>query len=385
MRLSRPYIRTLTALFAVYLLFFALLGLVLPDRYVSSNENRNLQQLPAFSWERLFSGAYIEELERYLSDQFPLRDGFYALNNELSLLLGQRDFSGFYLGTDGSLLQMHDALDAKVFRQNLAYIQAFASAASSLSLPVRLLPVPGASYIYPEKLPYGGKEGDVDGLFDEASDGTFDLIDVRQALLDHKQEALYYRTDHHWTSLGAYRAWEAYLEQTGRQATPLSAYREELLSDSFQGTGASAVGLWGLPTDRIYAYDCGQSLQLELNLNGQLYDSLLFRDHLATRDQYAAFLNGNQPLVQIRGENRNGQHLLIVKDSYANCLAQFAIADFEQVDLIDLRSFNGDVLQYIEENGVTEVLVLYGVKNLCEDKNLYWLGRSAQAWSQNPS
>ena len=335
--------------------------------------------------ERLFSDAYTEELERYLSDQFPLRDGFYALNNELSLLLGQRDFSGFYLGTDGSLLQMHDALDAKVFRQNLAYIQAFASAASSLSLPVRLLPVPGASYIYPEKLPYGGKEGDVDGLFDEASNGAFDLIDVRQALLDHKQEALYYRTDHHWTSLGAYRAWEAYLAQTGRQATPLSAYREELLSDSFQGTGASAVGLWGLPTDRIYAYDCGQSLQLELNLNGQLHDSLLFRDHLATRDQYAAFLNGNQPLVQIRGENRNGQHLLIVKDSYANCLAQFAIADFEQVDLIDLRSFNGDVLQYIEENGVTEVLVLYGVKNLCEDKNLYWLGRSAQAWSQNPS
>lgn len=145
------------------------------------------------------------------------------------------------------------------------------------------------------------------------------------------------------------------------------------------------MGLWGLPTDRIYAYDCGQRLQLELNLNGQLHDSLLFRDHLATRDQYAAFLNGNQPLVQIRGENRNGQHLLIVKDSYANCLAQFAIADFEQVDLIDLRSFNGDVLQYIEENGVTEVLVLYGVKNLCEDKNLYWLGRSAQSWSQNPS
>lgn len=195
--------------------------------------------------------------------------------------------------------------------------------------------MPGASYIYPEKLPYGGKEGDVDSLFDEASNGAFDLIDVRQALLDHKQEALYYRTDHHWTSLGAYRAWEAYLAQTGRQATPLSAYREELLSDSFQGTGASAVGLWGLPTDRIYAYDCGQRLQLELNLNGQLHDSLLFRDHLATRDQYAAFLNGNQPLVQIRGENRNGQHLLIVKDSYANCLAQFAIADFEQVDLID--------------------------------------------------
>ena len=355
--------------FGLLLVLPAVLTLVLPDRYVSERENRTLAQRPKLSAEALLSGKYMEELESYLSDQMLLRDGLTSFSAMASYALGTREFSGFYVGA-GRLLQAQQDLDFGRLQTNLNYIEAFAQ---KVDLPVTLLPVPGSAEIYPETLPYGGRDTDLVPYYAAAQDHSFTTIDVRETLLSHKAEDIYFKTDHHWTGLGAHYAWDAYAAQAGIDATPLSAYAPQLLSDRFRGTGWAAVGLPGLPWDEIWAYDGGRELLVTMNRTEK--GRMLYAEHLNTRDQYAAFLNGNQPLVSIEGGSQNVRKILIVKDSFANCLAQFAATDVERLDLIDLRFFHEDVAAYAREMGATELLFVYSMKNLCEDRNLYVLGR----------
>ncbi len=360
-------------LFTALLVLPSFLSLLLPDRYVSERERRGLQQRPTFSAAGLLSGRYMQELETYFSDQLPLRDGLASLNAGLSFCLGQREFASFYVG-DGRLLQAQRGLNQEDMEKNLSYVEALAA---SLDVPVTLALAPGSAEIYPEALPYGGMEDDLSPLYDSAKGRAFSLLDLRPALLAHKNEDIYFKTDHHWTSLGAAYAWAAYAEQNGIDALPLGEYEERPLSDTFYGTGWAAVGLPGLPADTLFSYDGGQPLKLTQNGDEKERDGLLFEEHLNSADPYAVYLNGNQPLITIQGGAANGRRLLIVKDSFANCLAQFAATDVERVDLIDLRAFRGDVASYAREMGATELLVLYNIKNFCEDKNLYLLKKGS--------
>ena len=85
-------------------------------------------------------------------------------------------------------------------------------------------------------------------------------------------------------------------------------------------------------------------------------------------DQYAVFLNSNQAqtLISGSGDAASGK-LLLLKDSYGNTFSQFACEDFEEVHVIDLRFFRGDIRAYIQAKGITDVLVLYGIQNFASD------------------
>ena len=92
---------------------------------------------------------------------------------------------------------------------------------------------------------------------------------------------------------------------------------------------------------------------------------------MSTADPYSVFLNGNQPITKIITKQKNGKRLMLIKDSFANTFAQFALNDYEEIYLIDLRSFKTAIIPYIEQYEITDVLILYNLKGFCEEKNLF--------------
>ena len=119
----------ISVVFCLFLGGFLLTSLLLPARSFSETENRTLAQWPAFSLDAFLSGAYGQAVERCLSDQFPLRDGWMSLKTGLSFAAGMREFQGVYLCKD-TLIARVDPPDAAQLEQRLAYLQALAGEAS---------------------------------------------------------------------------------------------------------------------------------------------------------------------------------------------------------------------------------------------------------------
>lgn len=197
------------------------------------------------------------------------------------------------------------------------------------------------------------------------TDAGDDTTDVLSALAAHSSESIYYRTDHHWTSLGAYYAYCAWhgIEPTAGEWT------QEVLCDDFYGTTWNKVPLPSVPAEEITAWYKHINRSVSYN-NGQYEtDSIYERKYLSGSDQYAVFLNSNQAQTVIEGSGKSGKFLLI-KDSYGNTFSQFPVEDYAEVHVLDLRFFKGDVAEYAKENSITDTLVLYGTQNFVKDMNI---------------
>jgi len=197
------------------------------------------------------------------------------------------------------------------------------------------------------------------------TDAGVDTVDVMSALSAHSDASIYYRTDHHWTSLGAYYAYCAW-----RGIEPnADEWTQEVLCDNFYGTTWNKVPLPSVPAEEITAWYKHKNRSVSYNSGEYETDSIYERKYLDGSDQYAVFLNSNQAQTVIEGSGKSGK-LLLIKDSYGNTFAQFPVEDYAEVHVIDLRFFKGDVAEYAKENGITDTLVLYGTQNFVKDTNI---------------
>lgn len=358
--------RAVVWVFCGFLALFGLLHLLLPDRGFSPVENRNLHQLPDFSWSALADGSYTERLGEYLADQFPLRDSWMGLKARYEYLLGKREFHGVYLCGDTLISKVSDSSRAE---QNLDYLRRLAE---KTELPVLVGLIPTAAEVWREKLPAGA------GSFDQASylreakslPGLI-WVDVAGALADHAQEPIYYRTDHHWTSLGAYWGYTALMDALGEAPEPLG--QAETVSENFYGTLFSTSGVHWLQPDRIDRYVSGAGVTVE-DVYAKETHGLYVDEFLGKKDQYASFLGGNAPLYLVRNPAaRTDRKLLVVRDSYSDSLAPFLSGQFSEIHLMDLRYYRTSVAQYAEENDMDLIFVCYSVENFIKDADAVFL------------
>ena len=184
-------------------------------------------------------------------------------------------------------------------------------------------------------------------------------------LTAHSSENIYYRTDHHWTSLGAYYAYCAW------RGIELNAdeWTQEVLCENFRGTTWNKVPLPTVPAEEITAWYKHADRSVSYNAGQYETDSIYERKYLDGSDQYAVFLNSNQAQTVIEGSGKSGKFLLI-KDSYGNTFSQFPVEDYAEVHVLDPRFFKGDVAEYAKQNGITDALVLYGTQNFVSDTAL---------------
>ena len=365
-----------TAMFLLVLFGFAFCYLFVPGRGFSESENRYLAQWPRFSWESLASGEFTEGVEAYLTDQFTGRDAFVGLKAQTEALWGKQENNGIFYGKDGYLIPRYDNtnVDVEQLEKNLETIERFLDGKNG-QLPGKAVAmlVPTAQAVLTEKLPPYAPTFDQLAVFaafeERAPQGS--VAPVSAALLQHCEEEIYYRTDHHWTTLGAYYGYRAFCETLGIAGKTMEEFEQKTVSNSFYGTSYSSARLFSTQPDHITAFFPKDHAQYTATYNqSETREGLYWEEYLARRDQYSYFLGGNNPLAVIRSQTENGRRLLILKDSYAHCFAPFVAGDFEEVHLLDLRYYNGSVQSYMEENGITDALVLYGFSSLESETSL---------------
>lgn len=356
-------------------LFFVVLGLFagltfgLPAKEFSPNENRYLAQMPELTVENLLSGEFQSQLDSFLSDQIPLRDFWIETNTNFKKWLGKTEINGVYFGSDGYYFQQftEDSYSASRKAAVFALLERFA-AKQSASVTVMPVPTPGA--VLKDKLPANAPMYNADAVWEElkAAVPSAGFVDLRDAFASAKEQ-LYYKTDHHWTAYGAYEAYVNYCVSAGLPAKPLKHFGVEQVSDSFYGTIYSKTLDSAAKPDAIYAPRNlpRHSVVFDGNKTG---NSVYDESFLTQKDQYAYFFGGNWGKVEINTGANNGKRLLVIKDSFANSFVPYLMEDYEQIIMLDLRYFGGNVDQVITESGVTDVLVLYEMTNLLTDTGI---------------
>ena len=368
--MTKSYSRFLTAFFCLFLGGLLVWHILLPDRTHSETENRTLAQFPAFRWEALVDGSFTEAVEEYFADQFPMRDSWTGLKARVEQLLGKSEFNGVYLCGD-TLISKVETPDGELVEKNLSYIRRLAEktdAAVTLGL------IPSAAEVWKEKLPYGAESWDQTELL--AASGTgLPTVDFAAALKEHAGEQIFYRTDHHWTTLGAFYGANAVLESLGREPLKESDFTPQTASDAFNGTLYSTSGIHWLTPDTMEFWVEEDGLSVTSWRTGQEEPAALYdREYLEKKDKYSAFLGGNQRLCGIRNERiTDGSKLLLIRDSYSDAMAPFLAQRFSEVHLMDLRYYRAPAARYVEENGIHDICVVYSVQNFISDRNLVLL------------
>ena len=370
----------LSALFCLFLGGMLVVSTLLPDKDFSPLENRYLQKPPKLSLETLSDGSFMEDAEDYVSDQIVGRDFWVAAKAWCERLSGKQENNGVYFGKEDTLLNRVDTPSwedvgaQKGLQSRLDYVDALVG---NVSVPVYLGLIPSSSAVWSDRLPAGAPTADelsiIDELYFQTGAGT---LDMAGALLSHKDEDIYYRTDHHWTSLGAFYGANVLLETMGLEPLELSDYQKTTVSTEFYGTTFSTSGVRWVRPDSIDTYVSGDGVKVTSWFEGYPEEGSLYVDsYLDVKDKYSYFLGGNQSLCVIETEHTDAPKLLIIRDSYSDSLAPFLTERFSEIHLFDPRYNLTSVKDYVEQNDIDAVTVLYSFSNFATDPYLFVMSR----------
>ncbi|MBP3544661.1 MAG: hypothetical protein J6J86_10570 [Lachnospiraceae bacterium] len=335
----------------------------------SEQENRYLSSFPEFSWEALKDGDYTADLESYLADHFPFRDFFMGVKTGFELFTGSKEINDVYIAKDGYLIEKYQKPmnTEKIIRVFNSLDEAVTEA------EVYLMLVPTASEIYADKLPKNAPVGSQMATLTQIYEETeCEAVYVADALREQKgsEEALFYRTDHHWTSYGAYVAYQEFCKVQGFEAVELSAMQEKTVTEEFKGTIYSKVNDYTHEGDAITIYENpSQKLTVHYTDTGEVTDSLYNYEYLEKKDKYSFFLNNIHPMIEITNEAADTEReLVLVKDSYANCMVPFLVNHYSKVYVIDPRYYKNAVSELVNENTAhTDILLLYNMNTIDTD------------------
>ena len=376
----------------VFIGFFVLISgtsLIIKDREFSPNENRYLAETPELSWDNILSGKFQDGLEDYLRDQVCFRDGWITVKTGIQKACGDTDIGGAYVGKDGYDFEKitPEDVDEKQVDRNIKAVEDYFMTASETIDKQKLsfLLVPTSGLVMQEKLPKNARLFDQAKYIDQVQKAMkdYNFVDVRDTLMDHNDEYIYYKTDHHWTSAGACLAYDVWSERTGGEAETEDGLVKNVVSDKFRGSLYSKILDADSAYDEIWTYglqkdDAFGSKDCTVMIDEkQQLDSIYDDEKLQKKDKYAYFLSGNYGQVHIQNQKAaskaKGKNILIIKDSFANSFVPFVTQDYENIYMVDLRYYNGDMKSYLQEHNITDVLVLYNISNFISDRNLHKL------------
>ena len=347
--------------------------LINPPDY-SEEENRYLAKFPEFSFEELFFGNYTADLEEFIRDRFFARDFWVGLKAGSEVLLQKQENNSVIFGEDGYLMEDPGVIDEMQKTENIEKVEAFLQKQESTGKHAYVALVPNAMLAMKDKLPSSYPINDLwDSVKDLEERETLSPIPLLDAIYAHRDDYIYFRTDHHWTSLGAYYAYVEICEKMGIAPRDLDEFEKTVISEAFLGTMYSKSGAkWSKP-DYVELFEV-PGMTYSVTLDDTIKsDSMFFTDHLEKKDKYSVFLDGNHALTKIENKNGNGKKILLVKDSFSHALAPLFAADFSEVHMIDLRYYRGSVSSYMDENRIRDVVILYGATNFMTDANLSFI------------
>ena len=340
-----------------------------------------LQKFPEASFENISSGKFGEEFETYFADHFPQRNMWVGLNSYYNLGIGLNGRNGVYNSADGYLINVPVDKENYV-RKNIRVLAEFKEKIGDVPMTVMLAPSTG--YIATDKLPLIHDSYNDDTYFAETAktlgESGVNFVDLRETFKQKYAEGvqLYYRTDHHWTTDGAYEGYVKLCEKLGVQPADKDSFAKTAYG-GFYGTTYSTSGYWLTKPDSITVYDnqenTDKNITVKISEDGKdnHYGSMFFYNHIDEDDKYPVFLDGNHALTEIQNKNAKNGTIVVIKDSFSHSLAPFLAENYSKVVLVDLRYYKQSVSDLIKKENPEQVVALYGIDNLATDTDIVWL------------
>ena len=342
------------------------------QRTYSPVEKRELQTRPEISITKVLDGRFQRKYESYLRDQFPGRDHWVSFQTDMELFMGKNEIHNVYIGKNHYLLEHYTEkeFDPQQISKNLQALEKFVGKAKQ-NADVHVMMVPTKSWVLREKLPAFAphyKEQKFYDALQQKLEKEDVLISVEPVLDAHKEEVIYYRTDHHWTTLGAWYAYEQYTKAVGGDLQRAQGKKKfRCISKDFYGTTYAKIN-YARQADKIEIYEPADKLRVVYNMGEKKTKTLYDVSFLKTADQYSVFTGGNQAVLEITGGIKNGKTLLLIKDSFANSILPFLAEDYEKLVVVDLRQLNVSGDRLLEMFSPTDILILYNSAQFAQDK-----------------
>ena len=368
------------ALFVAFIFGLAIWFIFNPKLDYSSSEKRYLQKFPEVSLSSVSSGDFGTEFESYFADHFPARNLWVGFNAYYALGTGNNGAAGVYNCSDGYLINkpvsVKNNVDKNVsavidFKQNLGKI------------PVTVMLAPSTGYVASDKLPVIHDRYNDDRYINNAksdlAESGISFVDLRDSFKEAYEngEQLYYRTDHHWTTAGAYLGYTKLCAALGKKPIAKTDLNVEIYPN-FYGTTYSTSGFWLTGPDEIQVWSNPKNttnikVKITDGTETKTSDSLYFYSHLSEDDKYPVFLDGNHAITEITNSKAPEGTILLVKDSFSHSLAPFLAENYRKVILVDMRYYKLSVSDLAKSEKAERVVVLYGIDNFATDTDLVWV------------
>lgn len=350
-------------MFISFWIILTVLNFIIPSEEFSQNENRMLAKIPKFKIEELINGKYVEKLNDYINDHFVFRDMWLKVKSTEEIALGKTENNNVYIGKDGYLFEKLKCTNSS--KEKLKdLVNTINNFRKDTNITTYFMLIPTSIYINQEKLPNFAETFNQEELIKNVYNKTNDIktINTVDTLKANKDKYIYFKTDHHMTSDGAYLVYLEFCKQA--QITPETEYTKEEVTDSFLGTFDSKAQIVNQEKDKIVVYKNSNNTEgITASYDKQTTNSIFNEDFLKQKDKYSYFLNGNNANVVVKTQVKNGKKLLVVKDSYAHIMAQFFCQNYEEIHFIDQRYYNNSIEEYAKQNQITETLFLYNISS----------------------
>lgn len=370
--------RISAVMFFCVIALLPILTFLLPKKEFSENENRQLAEFPTFSTRTLLNKKFMTGFEEYFSDHFVARDTWVTAKADTEYLIGKRENNGVFIA-NGRLIEDVKRPDKSDLRQNVDAVSSFCTQVGDK--PVYLMLVPTASEILSGELPANAPTWDQHDMIRkiyhklDKTNKNLVYLDAYMPLYNSKNQYIYYRTDHHWTTLGAFDTYYLTGKKMGFQPYSMDVFDIEHASYDFMGSLFSKTLFGHVKPDVIDLYhynkkDVVKQVDVDTGKEVLEYPSLYFREFLEKKDKYSVFTGQNQPLVTIHTNVDNGKKLLLFKDSYAHAMVPFLALHYQQITMVDLRYFNTAYTEKVDLDDYDQVLILYNAPNFALDASV---------------
>lgn len=365
--------KVITILLCVGILSLSIWLLLSPKKDFSENENRYLTKFPVLSAKSMLDGTYTESLSDWLADHFPQRDFFVGLKSQTEILNGRKEINHIYIAKEDYLIEQY--AQPQNTQRIIDTLTRFYEKVSQAEVNINLMLVPTAVTIHKDLLPQNAPASNQLETVQSIYTATgIPKIDCTEFLFTGISEGqLYYRTDHHWTTLGAYYGYLAFCAAKNLQPVSLTSLQKQTVTEDFAGTLYSKVNDYNHKKDSITVYTNPEDhLTVTYTDTGEVSDSLYNFDYLTEKDKYSLFLNNIHSLIEIENQTSSSEDvLMLIKDSYANSIVPFLAHHYRKIYVFDTRYYKDGPSSFLSEHKeINDILLLYNMNTLDTDSGI---------------
>lgn len=367
-------------------------------------ENRKLTPFPKFSDSALWSGKFFKQVENYYADNFPLRDKWISASASFRNKLGFKssEITIYDPTNDAEANEKTDTIKTEVVNhgplpddgatgevkkkvfvfKNRAFEmfgggpgmgKAYADVINSYYRILRPEGIQVYSLLIPVALEFEITEKyaklqkpnrpAIENVYNNQDPGIKKVWAIDE-MRKHRNEYIYFHTDHHWTSLGAYYAYRAFCETAGLKPVSLDTVQSKV-KPAFLGSLYRLTRDAGLASNpdsvRYYLWRDSIDFFIGSSAIGRWNKSKMYGEGASGTNSYSVFLQGDQPIVKMETQLKNGRKLAVLKESYGNAFACFLPNNYEKVIVVDQRYYTGDFIKMLKAEGINELLFINNI------------------------